>query len=411
MTWYDYYKKTNDWAVSTSVSKISSLEDMGTPNEITDVIIIIGFEDKKGATKLLNRAVQYGVKFSGENLVEIAELCSKESFNKALYQSADTFTDKDLEDLHCCVDDKLIIELAKRYNISVPIDIFEEYEEELCPNVNTPILWSRFYEAFREWTPEYAKARVMSVTDFGTDDEVLEVVQELFWEDKTEASKLVKKSLDAGVRFKDENIVELTTHCNENTVRLVVFSSIELLTEESLEMLYGDVSDDIIIKVAKERNLRLPEDLIEEDEEEYEKQMLEDLSYEIYSAIDAADYALDCLVYAYDAINNCIPVSTWDMLTTGFFSSFFKQVALLEADFEIRQAQIAVEILNKELHKLSKKDSILLKQGRLTTVIDFWFDNITFDALKHLQLNNASNRIYRTIRRVKKIRRKLIKML
>lgn len=159
MRWLDYYEKINDWAVSTAVNKISSLEDMGAPDEIVDAFNIIAFEDEKGATRLLNRAVQYGVKFSGDNLAEIAGLCAEESFKKALYQSAEAFTAQDLEDLYCCVDDELIIELANRYKISAPADIAEEYEEELCPDAGTPISWSRFYDAFYDWKPEYAKAR------------------------------------------------------------------------------------------------------------------------------------------------------------------------------------------------------------------------------------------------------------
>ena len=176
MIWSDYYEKINDW----SVSKISSLEDMGAPDEIVDALNIIAFEDEKGATRLLNRAVQHGVKFSGENLSDIDGLCAEESFKKALYQSADAFTAQDLEDLYGCVDDELIIDLAKRYKISAPADIADEYEEELCPDAGTPISWSRFYDAFYDWKPEYAKARLQAVTDFGSDDEVLEVVQELF---------------------------------------------------------------------------------------------------------------------------------------------------------------------------------------------------------------------------------------
>ena len=96
MRWYDYYEKINDWAVSTAVNKISSLEDMGDPDEIVDALNIIAFEDEKGATRLLNRALQHGVKFSGENLADISGLCAEDSFKKALYQSADAFTAQDL---------------------------------------------------------------------------------------------------------------------------------------------------------------------------------------------------------------------------------------------------------------------------------------------------------------------------
>lgn len=178
MTWEEYYDKINDWAASTAVSKISSLEDMGAPDEIVDALNIIAFEDEKGATRLLNRAVQKGVKFSGENLAEIVDLCAEESFKKALYQSADGFTSQDLEELYGCVDDELIIDVAKRYQIPAPSDIAGEYEEQLCPDVTTPITWSRFYDAFYDWNTEYAIARSRAISDFGNEDEVLEVVQE-----------------------------------------------------------------------------------------------------------------------------------------------------------------------------------------------------------------------------------------
>lgn len=405
MRWSDYYEKINDWAVSTAVNKISSLEDMGAPDEIVDALNIIAFEDEKGATRLLNRAVQYGVKFSGENLAEIAGLCAEESFKKALHESAEAFTAQDLEDLYCCVDDELIVELAKRYKISAPADIAEEYEEELCPDAGMPISWSRFYDAFYDWKPKYAKARLQSVTDFGSDDEVLEVVQELFRDDEYEASRLVMRALDAGVRFKDENIVELTSHCNEDTIKQVVFLSRLLLTEESLEELYGNVSDDIIIGVAKEQNLRLPEDLREEEEGS------EDISYEVHAAIDAADYALECLVQAQHSMNDSSNVSFIDMMTKGFFTSLWKYSTLSEADVDIQQAQNALDSLNAELRSLANNKSIQLKYGRLAAEIDMWFDDGFLDALTHLQINKAQKCIGKAITQVENIRRELSKLI
>lgn len=404
MRWSDYYEKINDWEVSTAVNKISSLEDMGAPDEIVDALNIIAFEDEKGATRLLNRAVRYGVKFSGENLAEIAGLCAEESFKKALHQSAEAFTAQDLEDLYCCVDDELIVELAKQYKISAPADITEEYEEELCPDAGMPISWSRFYDAFYDWKPEYAKARLQSVTDFGSDDEVLEVVQELFWDDEYEASRLIMRALDAGVRFKDENIVELTSHCNEDTIKQMVFLSRLLLTEESLEELYGNVSDDIIIEVAKEQNLRLPEDLREEEEPE-------DISYEVHATIDAADYALECLVQAQHSMNDSSNVSFIDMMTKGLFTSLWKYSTLSEADVDIQQAKNALDSLNAELRSLANNKSIQLKYGRLAAEIDMWFDDGFLDALTHLQINKAQKCIGKAITQVENIRRELSKLI
>lgn len=338
-------------------------------------------------------------------LAEIVGLCEEDSFKKALYQSAEAFIEQDLEDLYCCVDDELIVKLAKRYKISAPADIAEEYEEELCPDAGTPISWSRFYDAFYDWKPEYAKARLQSVTDFGSDDEVLEVVQELFWDDEYEASKLVMRAVDAGVRFKDENIVELTAHCNEDTIKQVVFMSKLLLTEESLEELYGNVSDDIIIEVAKEQNLRLPEDLREEAEEP------EDISYEVHAAIDAADYALECLAQAQHSMNDSSNVSFIDMMTKGFFTSLWKYSTLSEADVDIQQAQNALDSLNAELRSLANNKSIQLKYGRLAAEIDMWFDDGFLDALTHLQINKAQKCIGKAITQVENIRRELSKLI
>lgn len=411
MRWSDYYEKINDWSVSTAVKKISSLEDMGAPDEIVDALNIIAFEDEKGATRLLNRALQHGVKFSGENLTEIVDLCAEESFKKALYQSADVFTAQDLEDLYGCADDELIIDLAKRYKISAPADIADEYEEELCPDASTPISWNRFYNAFYDWKPEYAKARLQALMDFGSDDEVLEVVQELFWNDGYEASRFITRALDAGVRFQDENLVELVGLCNEDTVKQAVFLSKLLLTEETLEELYGNIGDDIIIQVAKEQNLKLPEDLQEEQNEENEAAEQQDLGYEIQCAIDAADYALECLEQAQRSMNDSSTASFLDMITKGFFTSLMKYSTLSEADVDMQQAQNALESLNKELRILSANKRIQLKYGRLATAIDMWIDDGLFDALTHLQIDNALKRIARAITQVENIRRELRKLL
>ena len=240
---------------------------------------------------------------------------------------------------------------------------------------------------------------------FGSDDEVLEVVQELFWNDEYEASQFIARALASGVRFRDETLVELAGLCNEDTVKQAVFLSKMLLTEESLEELYGNVDDDIIIQVAKEQNLKLPMDLREEEEEE-----LGDLHFEIRSAIDAADYALGCLAQAQRALKDSGNVNFIDMMTKGFFTSLWKYSSLSVADAEIQQAQNALESLNAELRMLSKNKSVQLKYGRLATAIDMWIDDGFWDALTHLRINKAQKRIARAIMQVENIRCELRKL-
>ncbi len=405
MTWDDYYEKINDWAVSTAVNKISSLEDIGSPDEVTDAINIIAFDDEKGATRLLNKAVQFGIKFSGENLSEIVGLCSEESFRNALYQSADAFKPQDLEDLYCCVDDELIIDVAKRYHIQAPSDIESDYEEELCTDASTPISWQRFYDGYCEWTSGYAIARSRAISDFGDEDEVIEVVNDLFATDQYEASAFIQRALDYGVRFNTDNLVELSSLCNEEVIKQAVFLSCLSITEDDLEELYGNVDDKVIIEVAQRQNLKLPEDM----REEYEEETLDisDLTFEIRAAIDAADYAIDCLIHAQSAMNTSSSASFLDMVSGKFFPSLLKYATLTDAEQELRIAQNALENMNFELRNLMQNKAIHLKAVKLSSVIDFWFDSQFMDCLVHMQINKVQKQIKRAISQVEAIKREL----
>ena len=157
--------------------------------------------------------------------------------------------------------------------------------------------------------------------------------------------------------------------------------------------------------MAKEQNLRLPEDLREEEEGS------EDISYEVHAAIDAADYALECLVQAQHSMNDSSNVSFIDMMTKGFFTSLWKYSTLSEADVDIQQAQNALDSLNAELRSLANNKSIQLKYGRLAAEIDMWFDDGFLDALTHLQINKAQKCIGKAITQVENIRRELSKLI
>lgn len=130
--------------------------------------------------------------------------------------------------------------------------------------------------------------------------------------------------------------------------------------------MYCCVDDELIIDVARRYKISAPADIADEYE------ALEDFSYEIHSAIDAADYALNCLTQAQQSMNDSSNVSFIDMMNKGFFTSLWKYTSLSETDVEIQQAQNALESLNAELRILSNNKSIQLKYGRLATAIDMW---------------------------------------
>lgn len=408
MRWSEYYQKANEWELSTVIKNISSLENMGKTDEIIDVLYIIDSEDTEAAVRLLNRALESGVKFSGENLVEISNLFSEDIFKKSLYQSADALSAKDLEDMYGCIDDALIIDVIKRYKLSAPREIADEHEEELCMDVRAPISWNRFYHAFSEWKEEFAKVRLQAVTEFETVDEVLNVAQELFVNDERGACQFIIRAIHAGVQFKNKDLIEIAEWHDENTIKQILLQPKLRLSDESLEELSEYVDDDFILQIAKKRKLKLPKSLREEETEEEENT---DIKFAIQSAISAADYALECLVQALSSLNDCGNISYIDMITKNSWASYWKYTALSEADVEIEQAQIAMEDLNRELRALRKNKNVQLKYGRLASAVDLWIDDSALDMMTHLRINKAQKRIQRGIRDVENLRRKLVRML
>ncbi|MGN0513449.1 MAG: hypothetical protein ACI4GD_04150 [Lachnospiraceae bacterium] len=413
MTWDEFYEKSNYWAVSTIVNKIGSLEDMGVPDEIVDVLNIIGFEDKKGATRLLNRALQQGVKFSGENLVEICDSCSEEGFKNALYQSADKLTATDLEDMYGCIDDELIIDIAKKYQISAPGDIAGKYEEKLCTDVTSPISWSSFYNNYENWDSGYASTRSRALSDFGNEDEVIEVVNVLFGKNRYEASRFIQRAVLNGVTFGVDNLLEISVLCDAQTTRKAVLASNSLLNEDSLEELYGNIDDNVIIEAANMCKLKLPEEMREEYEEEPENEedTKDELMWKIQSATQAADYALQCLYNAQEAMYDSSNVSFINMMNKGFLTSLWKYSSLSDADSELQIAQNALQNMNIELQDLLGNKTVQLNYKSLASAFDLWVESDFMDCLVHLQIGRAQKKIRQAIKQVEAIRRELGRIL
>lgn len=409
MTWEEYYDKVFDWATSTAVSRISSLEDFGSQDEVIEVIGHIGFDDEKGATKLLNKVISAGMKFTGEQLMEIDGVCNEEVFHAAILQSAEQFTQQDLEEMYGCVDDSLIIELAKKFNIQAPTDIVDEYAE-LLEDVTVPLSWQRFYDNYNDWDEEYAKVRIHSITDFGNDeDEIIEVMNDLYYSDEYQASIFIQGAIDYGIRFGEDNLNEIASSCNKETTRNAIIASNIMLSDDSLEELYGNVDDDVIIEVANTFNFKLPEDLREEDEAN--SSSIEDISYEVRSAIESANYAIGCLNQVQVALQNSSNIGVIDMFSKGFFASFMKHTALEEAQYEIQVAQNAIEGLNNDLKSIMQYKKVKLSYPRLTSVVDLWFDSDFLDCLSVMQIGRLQKNVRRVSLEIESIRKELYRLL
>lgn len=119
MTWDEYYDKFYDWAESTQVRYLSSLSCLGPADEVGEIIVELQI-NVPASNRLLRRAVDEKLAFSGSDLVEFACINDKELAAAAVRNSASRLTTEDMEYLYGEIDDEVIIELCKQRNIELP---------------------------------------------------------------------------------------------------------------------------------------------------------------------------------------------------------------------------------------------------------------------------------------------------
>jgi len=69
MTWDDFYGRYSDWSESTLKTRISSLEDIGSGDEVVEVCLNIC--DEKIESQLIRKAMRLGVKFTRDDILEL----------------------------------------------------------------------------------------------------------------------------------------------------------------------------------------------------------------------------------------------------------------------------------------------------------------------------------------------------
>jgi hypothetical protein len=130
MTWEEYYEKIWEWQPSTMVKYMSKLSDFGPSEEVMEAIIEISFGDPNGATLMLKKAIDAGVKFNGYQLINMYGNCEESELERAVRFSADQFTDQDIEDLYGSYEDELIVEVAKKAGRKIPAELREFYDDD-----------------------------------------------------------------------------------------------------------------------------------------------------------------------------------------------------------------------------------------------------------------------------------------
>lgn len=81
MDWDTYYEKFYDWATSTQISRMSSLTSYGASSEVAEVAQ--EYMDEKAASRLIKKAVAYGVQFTPDEIYDLSGCCNTEAILSA----------------------------------------------------------------------------------------------------------------------------------------------------------------------------------------------------------------------------------------------------------------------------------------------------------------------------------------
>ena len=124
--------------------------------------------------------------------------------------------------------------------------------------------WDEYYEGFYDWSDSTRANRISALTDFGSSDEIAEIAQELF-DDKL-AQRLIKKALAYGIRFRAEEIIDLSLYMDKTTMSALVDSAIDTFNKKQLEEIYMTVYDDVFSRASKKAGVDIfADDEIDDD--------------------------------------------------------------------------------------------------------------------------------------------------
>lgn len=127
MTWEEYYDKFYDWAESTQVNKLSSVDSLGAAEEVAEVMLEFAFNREDIVNRIARKAIEQKLVFSAENIGDLTNCMDVNLQNQLALQSVQTFSKDDLVMLEGLLDDDVLVQLYKVKGLPLP-EVFVEDE-------------------------------------------------------------------------------------------------------------------------------------------------------------------------------------------------------------------------------------------------------------------------------------------
>ncbi len=123
MTWDEYYDKYYDWAESTRIKKLSSVDVLGDTEEVSEVMLDLAFNHEDIVNRIARKAIEQKLVFTADDIINLTGNIDPFLQAQLAYQSVGSFSKEDLESFEGYLDDDVIVQLYKLKGLKMP-DIF-----------------------------------------------------------------------------------------------------------------------------------------------------------------------------------------------------------------------------------------------------------------------------------------------
>ena len=279
--------------------------------------------------------------------------------------------------------------------------------------------WDEFYEIWGESESARDVIKHLSALEtVGPQDEIADVIADIGNDCKTAGDLLLQIALNKGSVFNGENLVYISDCCEEDTWRRAIDLSAKNFTTVDLEELWSTLDDEEIKAIAEKYHLALPQDMLDELEEESDWE--QDLEQEYYTRsanlsylIGEADYALACLQRAYDNLTYSLANSSVEHRSESKglwghrYWSKHKYEYAEAANAELEAAEEALSNLGVELQQWANSQRQRLTFDRRIKTLDVWSRNSLGGVVNSEKIRRTWRQLETTIPEVRAIRDEL----
>lgn len=99
MTWEEFYDNYYDWAESTAIKKLSSVDKLGNSDEVAEIISDLLFNHKDVCNRIARKAIEQMVVFTWNNFQDTEGCIDDDLQKQLLMKSYSAFSKEDLEDM------------------------------------------------------------------------------------------------------------------------------------------------------------------------------------------------------------------------------------------------------------------------------------------------------------------------